>query len=359
MGMSASQARLLSLTSRLHDIELQAQSIESQKIALATQRDDAFEEYCNALDAKAFKINVGSVSNSSLINANFNSLCGYYQGKSRNYALVDNKSGLVLVDDETKKTFMQYGTDKYAFAFAMMGVLPENNEYLEFANANPEESLMTTDETAVYNTLISEESSKATLLKNKHAIWEEAVNNGDKDKISESYRNFREELMKQAANAIFTQIATACGIDNREFDINEFNHYTRLWDAIDKCGGCTVIDKMYTTGDEGTAWFKNNVESGLVSIMIYGDNSNKNEWTETSFNTSYNNNFLQEVEDKTNQKKAEAKYEHELDLINQKDKEFDTTLNKLETERTSINTEMDAIKKVKDENIERTYNIFS
>ena len=357
MGMSASQARLLSLTSRLHDIELKAQSIESQKIALATQRDDAFEEYCDALDAKAFKINIGSAANTTLIAANFNSLCGYYKGKTRNYTLVDNKSGLVLVDDETKKTYMQYGTDKFAFAFAMMGVLPEDNEYKTMTN--PEESLMTSDETAIYNTLISEDSSKSTSLKNKHAIWEEAVNNEDKDKISEAYKNFREELMKQAANRIFTQIATTCGITDREFDVDEFNHYTRLWDAIDKCGGCTVIDKMHTTGEDGTAWFKNNVEAGLVSIMIYGDNSHKNEWTETSFTTSTNNNFLQEVEDTTNQKKAEAKYEHELDEINQKDKEFDTTLNKLETERKSINTEMESIKKVKDENIERTYNIFS
>lgn len=38
MGMAASQARLLTLTSRLHDVEYKAQNIESQKIALATQK---------------------------------------------------------------------------------------------------------------------------------------------------------------------------------------------------------------------------------------------------------------------------------------------------------------------------------
>ncbi len=48
MGMAASQARLLSLTSRLHDVELRAQAIESQKIALATQKDELYENYCEA-----------------------------------------------------------------------------------------------------------------------------------------------------------------------------------------------------------------------------------------------------------------------------------------------------------------------
>ena len=54
--MSASQARLLSLTARLHDVELQAQSIMSQKIALATQKDALYQDYCDALDATSIKV---------------------------------------------------------------------------------------------------------------------------------------------------------------------------------------------------------------------------------------------------------------------------------------------------------------
>lgn len=44
-------------------------------------------------------------------------------------------------------------------------------------------------------------------------------------------------------------------------------------------------------------------------------------------------------------KKAEAEYEHELDIINRKDTKFDQDLSKLETERTSITTEVDSIKR--------------
>ena len=99
------------------------------------------------------------------------------------------------------------------------------------------------------------------------------------------------------------------------------------------------------------------VNSGRVIIDVY--NEDKKEWSETSVATSTNANYLQEVQDEADMKKAEAEYEHELDIINRKDTKFDQDLSKLETERTSITTEVDSIKKVRDDNIERTFGIFS
>ena len=58
MGMSASQARLLTLTNRLHDIEYKAQNIQAQKLALATQQDALYQEYCDALDAQNIMVDL-------------------------------------------------------------------------------------------------------------------------------------------------------------------------------------------------------------------------------------------------------------------------------------------------------------
>lgn len=52
MGMSASQVRLLSMTARIHDIENAAQRIQNQKMLLANQSDEAYEEYLDALSKK-------------------------------------------------------------------------------------------------------------------------------------------------------------------------------------------------------------------------------------------------------------------------------------------------------------------
>ena len=40
MGLSSSQARLLSLTGRMHDIEYKAQHLEAQKLQHRSRRDE-------------------------------------------------------------------------------------------------------------------------------------------------------------------------------------------------------------------------------------------------------------------------------------------------------------------------------
>ena len=151
------------------------------------------------------------------------------------------------------------------------------------------------------------------------------------------------------------------GIFDEEYpenlDTQQFNYYLNLFEQIQASGGCQAIDAQYTNGDEGAEWFNNMVTSGRVIVDVY--NNNKKEWQETSVATSTNENYLQEVSDEKDLKKAEATYEYELDKVNKKDTKYDTELSKLETERTSITTEMDAIKTVRNDNIERTFGIYN
>ena len=50
MGMSASQARLLSITSRMNDIELRSQQISNAKIRLADESEQVANDYTEALN---------------------------------------------------------------------------------------------------------------------------------------------------------------------------------------------------------------------------------------------------------------------------------------------------------------------
>jgi len=56
MGMAASQARLLTLTARLSDLELRAQTISNSKIRLSMNSAEAAEEYANALDQQKLTV---------------------------------------------------------------------------------------------------------------------------------------------------------------------------------------------------------------------------------------------------------------------------------------------------------------
>lgn len=139
----------------------------------------------------------------------------------------------------------------------------------------------------------------------------------------------------------------------------EMEYYISLWEAIDEAGGYTTIDEEHISGENSDEWFKNMVEAGLVTIMAFDETGSENDWTETAVATSLGMNYLQEVEDDAAVKKAEIEYEFQLDIINQKDREYDNELNELETERSALTTEMESLSAVISENQDRTFEIFN
>ena len=104
MGMAASQARLLSITSRLSDNELRSQLINNQKIRLATESSKASERYVAALnDTKmmysAYDVK-GNPLNKELTFANLTAYSSY----NNQYGL-RNLSGQILVSEEDAFNF--------------------------------------------------------------------------------------------------------------------------------------------------------------------------------------------------------------------------------------------------------------
>ena len=79
-------------------------------------------------------------------------------------------------------------------------------------------------------------------------------------------------------------------------------------------------------------------------------------YEKTSVSTSTK---IQEVSDEMNLKKAEAQYEADMNRINSKDARFDNELSQLETERNAIKQEIETLKNVAKENVDRTFKIFS
>ena len=374
MGMAASQARLLTLTSRLHDIEYKAQNIESQKIALATQRDELYQTYCDALDAKTIKVKYRNGATFEYVDANFESLCKYSEYRDSNYCLKSAKNGKIYVDADTKTYYEKYSNDKYSFAWAMLG---RDNNASEFNcqsiginknNFGENDVYMSDAEQQVYDAHKDEEILKVAWEKLEETLNDGESSDADKQKALD---NFRAVLYKSPyAEEIYSYMRLntnfGCTDPNspeampegsEDFPKDEFEYYVHIFEDIQNSGGCIEIEENFASGEDGNEWFNNMVQSGQVIIDVY--NKTKKCWEETSVATSTNASNLQEFSDETDLKKAEAKYEYELSLINKKDTKFDKDLSKLETERTAITTEIEAIDKVKGENIDRTFGIFS
>ena len=104
MGMAASQARLLSITSRIADNELRAQIVNNSKMRLATESSKVSEEYVRALnDATMMMSNYDIDGNSQTQKLTYNALTAY-SAHNNQYGLV-NANGKILVSEKEAEIF--------------------------------------------------------------------------------------------------------------------------------------------------------------------------------------------------------------------------------------------------------------
>lgn len=101
-------------------------------------------------------------------------------------------------------------------------------------------------------------------------------------------------------------------------------------------------------------------ETSITNLILSGDfiivEEDGAEIHETSVAT---NTSLREVTDDSLLKKAEASYEANMRKIDMKDRKFDQDLAALDAERNAIKQEMETLKSVAKENVERTFKLFS
>lgn len=139
----------------------------------------------------------------------------------------------------------------------------------------------------------------------------------------------------------------------------ETSHYTALYNRMQTANGgyCTVAKKADGTSNEAntlnnTDWIQNQIMNGnLITEQIGKDGKS----TKTSYGSDSN---IHETTDKTDQARAEAKYNATMAQIETKDKRFDLELKNIDTEHTATQTEVDSVKKVIDKNIERNFKMF-
>ena len=75
MGLASSQARLLNLTSRMHDIEYKAQKLEAQKLQMANESTQVYQEYEDALNKQKVQVKqIGTDGSASYVDASLKTL---------------------------------------------------------------------------------------------------------------------------------------------------------------------------------------------------------------------------------------------------------------------------------------------
>ena len=244
MGLASSQARLLNLTSRMHQIEYKAAKLEAEKLQMANESRRVYLEYQEALEQS--KIQIKTIQTDA--SATYVDITNYDQMTNAGFKLVfHGESGDNVCEsaaDLANKLSMKYhGTEGK----------------------------------------ISSDDFKTLLIN--------ALNMGD---VSIIQKRTKETT-----------------------DANGTTHQIGTWPKAE--------DSDYSD------W--------LSSVA-----------TNTSF---------QEVDDEKALRKAEAKYEADMRRIDMKDRKFDYDLAALDAERNAVKQEMETLKTVAKDNVDRTFKLFS
>lgn len=106
MGMSASQARLLSITTRLTNNEFRSQMTANSKIKLANQTQAASNKYMAALDATKMLYSYYDAKGNKSQETLTANVINFYQPLKNQYGLINN-AGQIMVNHNDSSTFQQ------------------------------------------------------------------------------------------------------------------------------------------------------------------------------------------------------------------------------------------------------------
>ena len=284
MGLSSSQARLLNLTARMHQIEYKAAKLESQKLQMANESRRVYDEYLEALEST--KVQVKTLNNDG--SASYKDIHSYQNFIDAGYALEFNGK-------------IYNGKHEYIY------VIPDENM-----------------------------PQGAWASDNKGPFYFDAEGTIDSDEyIGGGHYGYTDK---------FGTEFLVFGLDSITAS-EEDGRFSKL--ANDAFGANYTTEP---TGKEFEEIITNLINSGDVTIVRLKDNSQ----TSVAIDTG-----LQEVSDETLLRKAEAKYEADMRKIDAKDRKYDTDLAALEAERNAIKSEMEPLKTVAKDNVERTFKLFS
>lgn len=134
MGMSASQARLLSITARLSNTELQAQQIMNSKIRLASESEYINQQYLEALDQTKMQVNEYEKEGFVSKDVTYNQMVSFDKTGLNMPFMITDINGKAVVDTKTANAFTAANGNADAFIAAVGGAEPNKSQTAYYAH---------------------------------------------------------------------------------------------------------------------------------------------------------------------------------------------------------------------------------
>lgn len=187
--------------------------------------------------------------------------------------------------------------------------------------------------TSLFDKMSESKLYSASILKNMGKTEDDVVN----------YRKFKDI---QTAYSMYTP-----DYEYIPSDKVKSAYYEGIYNAITSAGGCEQVNDDTA---KNASWVQNMIKNAKVILTTWDSSENMLSRTSAALNVD-----VKEISDTHKVQQAEQDYEAETELINAKDTKIDNILNKLETERSSITTEIEGIQKVMDDNVTSVFKLFS
>lgn len=176
------------------------------------------------------------------------------------------------------------------------------------------------------------------------------------DKSSDAYKEY--EAKQAELDAAKSEYKGAVQDKNQVLTANEeslIDFYDQLFTAIADNGW--TCNPEVSDNDYLNQMLQNNQYT--ITTMKSATDKDGKEYYEYDSDIASNFSNVYQVNDTDAQNDAMVKYEYEKSIINEKESRIDARMQNLETEQSSINEMIKGIESVKNDNTERTFNIFT
>ena len=377
MGMSATQARFLCLTARKSNVEFEGQQINQQRTTLSNESANYYSELCSmtvptppSVDdytKVSYTFNDGAMTNTitSMIVKNDSGAIGkysisYLKQWQDDYAIVPAASSLVCrKEDASVPPVVSYSIG--ATELRGMGLINGNDweaieampedDFTTFLSGIDDEYIKTLSQKQICD-LLKEEEYLVQLLNNEQKNPASAAKGPDwlvkyvKDTTTGQYKPSFYSLRE---------------LEDGEHQYGDTDFYNISCFSL---GSATQTEQVFDkTGD-----VEKDSTGRYVSIVLYtfdefGEVKTKETFPLTT-NTitdeeAYNDAMNKYAFDQAQYDKKIQEINAQLEVVQQQDKKLELNLKQLDTEENAINTEMEAVKKVIQKNVENSFKTFN
>ena len=377
MGMSASQARLLSLTARMHDIEFQAQGLQYSKLDLVDLKNDVYEEYMDVLDSTKYQMSVVTPTGKEFQDVTYkNMIMSNLNAVHSMYTITNSSTGQIVLPEQIAS---KLGPDPRNVDQIRSSISPVKSDGTEkTVDEKLNEYLLAVAKRRLYpsgkdkngNALTTDDSYIAAMKSDgNYTYWR-----------AQYFQEFpdKEDFLKVVAkNYLYSG---RIDLDSDEDYINEmkrdgnYNYWNGIYYQIigyDDENGNPIAGRGFCAISQEKAvdrdWLADSLNSGEYQLfkmsneVISFTDANKNNqkvniFAETSMAVDTE---LTEVANEELIAKATVKYEKAIEDIDVKDTKFDMQLAKIDAEHNALKTEYDSVKQIVSKNIDRSFKTFN